>query len=121
MFIMSNHQYRIVAVDDSYQETGKVFVKVQVVGSSKTFNRAVSELYTPQWLDDFSKEDVAHIAALYTAEHTQNLALIKKFPKQSPATKASIVVVGILFTAFLILSNLTAYKLIAISSITITA
>jgi len=30
-----HNQYRIVAVDDSYQNTGKVCVKVQLIGSSK--------------------------------------------------------------------------------------
>ncbi|MFI4955508.1 MAG: queuosine precursor transporter, partial [Gammaproteobacteria bacterium] len=109
--------YRIVAVDDSYQDTGKVYVKVQVVGSSKIFNKPVSELYSREWLSYFSKEDVAHIAALYTAEHTQNLALIKQFPKSSAATRASIVIVGILFTGFLILSNLTGFKVAEIGGI----
>ena len=56
-----------MAVDDSYQNTGKVYVKVQVVGSSKTFNKSITELYSREWLANFAKEDVAHIAALYTA------------------------------------------------------
>lgn len=103
--------YRIVAVDDSYQDTGKVFVKIQVAGKAQTFDRPVSELYQKEWLESFSREDVAHIAALYTAEHTKKLDLIKRFPKQNPALQSSVIVVGILFTAFLILSNLTAFKL----------
>lgn len=111
------HLYRIVSVDDSYEDTGKVFVKIQVMGKAKTFNRAVSELYKREWLESFSREDVAHIAALYTAEHTKNLDLIKRFPKKNPAIKSSIIVVGILFTTFLILSNLTAFKLAAFGAI----
>ncbi len=111
-----NHSntYRIVAVDDSYANTGEVYVKIQVVGTSKTFNRSVSELYQKEWLDNFSREDVAHIAALYTAEKTQNLTLIERFPKRHSTIKASVIVVGILFTAFLILANLSAFKLAAI-------
>lgn len=112
-----NNAYRIVSVDDSYHDTGKVFVKVQVVGKSQTFDRPVSELYQKEWLEKFSKEDVAHIAALYTAEHTQNLNLIKQFPKRTPATKESVIVVSTLFTAFLILSNLTAFKLVTYESL----
>lgn len=119
----SNHSnvYRIISVDDSYQDTGKVYVKVQVAGLSRTFDRPVRELYQKSWLENFSREDVAHIAALYTAEHTQNLDLIKVFPKSTPANKASIIIVGILFSAFLILSNLTAFKLFAVGNFTTTA
>ncbi len=119
--IQPDEKYRIIAVDDSYENTGKVSVKIQVVGSNKTFTRPVSDLYTKFWLDYFNKEDVAHIAALYTAEHTQNLALIKKFPKRSPITRESVIVIGILFTAFLILANLTAFKLVGFHGLTFTA
>lgn len=109
-----NYAYRIVSVDDSYQDTGKVFVKIQIAGKAKTFDRPVSEIYQREWLENFSREDVAHIAALYTAEHTKNLDLIKRFPKQNTEIKSGVIIVGILFTAFLILSNLTAFKLAAI-------
>jgi uncharacterized integral membrane protein (TIGR00697 family) len=109
--------YRIVSVDDSYHDTRNVHVTVQVTGKAQTFDRPVSELYKKEWLDHFSREDVAHIAALYTAEHTQNFALIKRFPKRTPATKSSVITVGILFTTFLILSNLSAFKLAAWGSI----
>jgi uncharacterized integral membrane protein (TIGR00697 family) len=112
-----NNTYRIVSVDDSYRDTGRVQVKVQVVGKAQTFDKPVSELYHKEWLENFSKEDVAHIAALYTAEHTQNLALIESFSKAIPAAKSGVMIVGILFTAFLILSNLTAFKLASIGSI----
>jgi queuosine precursor transporter len=111
------HLYRIVSVDDSYQDTGKVFVKVQVTGKAKTFDRPVSELYHREWLESFSREDVAHIAALYTAEHTKNLDLIKRFPIKNHSIKSSVIIVGILFTAFLILSNLTAFKLATLGPI----
>lgn len=113
--------YRIISIDDSYQDTRKVYVKVQVAGLNKTFDKPVSELYQKEWIENFSREDVAHIAALYTAEHTQNLDLIKVFPKTTPANKASIIIVGILFSAFLILSNLTAFKLFSIGNFTTTA
>ncbi len=114
-------KYRIVAVDDSYEKTGKVIVKIQEVGSSGTHLHAVTDLYTKHWLAYFSKTDIARIAALYTAESTQNLELIKKFPKYSPLNRESVVIIGILFTTFLILSNLTAFKLVEYSGFTFTA
>jgi uncharacterized integral membrane protein (TIGR00697 family) len=115
------NKYRIVSIDENYFDTGKVYANVQVSGKAQTVNRPISELYQKEWLDHFSKEDIAHIAALYTAEHTQNLGLIKKFPKATPATKSSVIIIGILFTTFLILSNLTAFKLASFASISFPA
>jgi len=110
----TNYKYRIVAVDDSYLNTGEVFVKVQVAGSNKTFNRSVKELYTKNWLEDFCKEDVAHIAALYTAEHTSNLELVKQFPKKSHSARHNIALIGILFMALLTAATLAAFKIIKV-------
>lgn len=42
--IISN-AYRIISVDDSYQNTAKVYVTVQVTGKAVTFDKSVSELY----------------------------------------------------------------------------
>ncbi|MCW8397646.1 queuosine precursor transporter [Legionella sp. PATHC038] len=118
--IISN-AYRIIGIDDNYQNTQKVYVTVQVAGNAATFDKPVSELYQKKWLDNFSHEDVAHIAALYSAEQTNNLDLIKKFPKQTAANKSSVISVGILFTTFLILSNLAAFKIAAFGSISFAA
>lgn len=106
--------YRIIAIDEDYEDCKKIFAKVQVIGTSNIFKRAISELYQKEWLDCFSKEDVAHIAALYTAEHTNNFKLISQFPKRNIGLKPSVYIVGLLFSAFLILSNLTAVKLAAL-------
>jgi uncharacterized integral membrane protein (TIGR00697 family) len=112
-----SHSYRIISVDDSYQETGKVNLKIQKTGKAQTFDAPVSELYQNEWLDKFSSEDVAQIAALYTVEQTKNFNLIKRLPKQITATTPSVLIVGILFSAFLILSNLTGFKLATFASI----
>ncbi len=108
----ANTKYRIVSVDSQFQQTGMVNVKIQEVGSSHMFIRPVNSLYTNDAINYFSKEDVAHLAALYAAEQTQNISLINHFPLRNSHTKASIVIVGILFSAFLILSNLSAFKLV---------
>lgn len=118
--IISN-AYRIISIDDSYQKTAKVYVKIQVTGQAVTFDKPVSELYQKKWLDSFSHEDVAHIAALYSAEQTNNLDLIKRFPKQTAANKSSVISVGILFTTFLILSNLAAFKVASFGPINFAA
>lgn len=113
---LQNH-YRIVAVDDSYEDSGEVYVKIQMVGTNKIFARAVRELYQKEWLEQFSREDVAHLAALYTAEQTNNKEIIRYFPKRHHQIRSSVLIVSILFTGFLILSNLTAFKLAAIGGL----
>lgn len=118
--IFSN-AYRIISVDENYQNIAKVYVKVQATGKATIFDMPVSELYQKKWLDNFSHEDVAHIAALYSAEQTNKLDLIKRFPKQTAANRSSVISVGILFTTFLILSNLAAFKIASFGSISFAA
>ncbi|MCW8443886.1 queuosine precursor transporter [Fluoribacter gormanii] len=118
--IISN-AYRIISVDENYQNIAKVYVKVQATGKATIFDMPVSELYQKKWLDNFSHEDVAHIAALYSAEQTNNLDLIKRFPTQTAANRSSVISVGILFTTFLILSNLAAFKIASFGSISFAA
>lgn len=112
---------RIIAVNDCYHHTGKIYIKIQMIGTAQTFNCPVSELYQKQSLERFSREDATHIAALYSAEQTKDFELIDKFPSHNPATKNSIIIIGILFTAFLILSNLVAVKLVSFGTVTVTA
>jgi uncharacterized integral membrane protein (TIGR00697 family) len=110
------NQYRIVGINENYPDTGRVYVKIQTTGTSTIFERPVSELYQKEWLDQFSHADAAQLAALYAAENTDNLNLVKRIPSYNPALKDSVIIVGILFSAFLILSNLAAFKLAAIGS-----
>lgn len=113
--------YRIISVDDSYLETKKIYVKVQMVGTNKTFDRSVAELYDPTWLEHFNKEDVALIAALYTAEQTHHIHLINLLPKYKPAIKENMIIIAIIFTTSLILANFAALKLITIGGWLMTA
>lgn len=106
-------KYEIVSVMDSYKDTKDVFVTVQVKGTSKSFNKPVKELYEKKWLDGFSREDVAYIGFLYAAEDSGNLPLIEYFPRKKQVVTKSVVVLGMLFITFLILSNLTAFKVVA--------
>ncbi|MFZ2314883.1 MAG: queuosine precursor transporter [Gammaproteobacteria bacterium] len=105
-------KYEIASVIDSYQDTKEVYVTVQVKGTAKTFNKSVKELYQKQWLDEFSREDVAYIGFLYAAEDSANLPLVEYFPRKKHAVTKSVVVLGMLFVSFLILSNLTAFKIV---------
>lgn len=105
-------KYEIVGVIDSYLDTKDVYVTVQVKGTAKTFNKPVKELYQKSWLDEFSREDVAYIGFLYAAEDSGNLPLVEYFPRKKHAVTKSVAVLGMLFICFLILSNLTAFKIV---------
>ncbi|HEU5281416.1 MAG TPA: queuosine precursor transporter [Gammaproteobacteria bacterium] len=104
--------YEIASINDSYQDTKEVYVTVQVKGTAKTFTKSVKELYQKQWLDEFSREDVAYIGFLYAAEGSGNLPLVDYFPRKKRYVTKSVIVLGMLFVSFLILSNLAAFKIV---------
>lgn len=105
-------KYEVASVLDSYQDTKNVYVTVQVKGTAKTFTKSVKELYQKEWLDEFSREDVAYIGFLYAAENSEKLPLVKYFSRKQRAVTKNIVILGMLFISFLILSNLTAFKIV---------
>ncbi|ODN43700.1 hypothetical protein [Piscirickettsia litoralis] len=70
-------KYEIVSHEDQGNE---IQVRCRLKGSGKTFFRPVTELYKKEWLEDFSREDAAHIAVLYYAVKGNNKELIETFP-----------------------------------------
>ncbi|NNM59017.1 MAG: queuosine precursor transporter [Legionellales bacterium] len=107
--------YRIAGIVENYEETGKVYAKINTRGTSKVFDKKISTLYEKKWLDGFNKEDVAYISFLYAAEETKQLPLIEFFPRKKQRVTRSVLGLGMLFITFLILSNLTAIKVSQIS------
>lgn len=104
-------KYEIAGVVDNYEGSDKVHVKVQVKGTSKLFVKSVQELYEKIWLEDFSKEDVAYIGFLYATEANKNLLIIESFPRRKTTLTKSVVILAMVFICFLIVSNLTAFKI----------
>lgn len=105
-------KYEVSGVVESYKETGEVHVIVQVKGTAKTFIKSVKELYTRLWLNQFLTEDVAHISFLYAVEQSGNLPLVEYFPRRKREVTKSVIILGMLFVTFLLISNLTAFKLV---------
>lgn len=106
--------YEIVSVIDNYQDTNDVYVTVNVKGTSKTFTKPINELYQKNWLEEFSREDVAYIGFLYAAEKSENLPLIEYFPRKKSVITKNVILLGMLFLCFLILSNMTALKIVEV-------
>lgn len=108
-------KYCIVSIDENNENADEIFVKVNVRGTSKIFNKKISVLYQKKWLKDFDQEDVAYIAFLYAAEKTEQLPLIDMFPRKKHRITRNVLSLAMLFVTFLILSNLTAFKVSEIS------
>lgn len=105
-------KYVLIAHEENYQDSNKIYAKVRLRGTSKSFYKPVSELYQKKWLSDFEKEDVAFIAVLNSADQDKNYSLIKMFPRKKKLITQNVIFLGMLFTTCLILSNLTAFKII---------
>ena|SRR3990167_9054980 len=109
-------KYEIVSVEENTQNSEKIYVKIRMLGTRNIFIKPVSELYTKQWIDNFSKEDGAFIAVLYVSEKDNTPEIIKLFPRKKKLITKHVVFLGMLFVTFLILSNLTAFKIIEFNS-----
>jgi uncharacterized integral membrane protein (TIGR00697 family) len=102
--------YRIASVLETRGENEGVSVSIRVDGTSKAFHKDIKEIHTKEWLEKFSPEDVAYIGFLAAAEYNDNRLLIKSFPRRKSAVTKSVVMLGMYFVCFLIMSNLTASK-----------
>jgi uncharacterized integral membrane protein (TIGR00697 family) len=85
---------------------------VRVRGTSRAFYKPISDLYHTKWINDFSREDGAFIAVLYVAEQQNNPEIIERFPRKKRYVTKHVVLLGMLFVSFLLLSNLTAFKIV---------
>ena len=107
-------QYEIVSHAENYNESGETHVKVRRKYSRKTFTKPVSALYQKKWLDSFSGEDTAFIGVLYLADKTGDKRVVSNFPRKKHCLTKNVIFIGMLFISFLILSNLTAFKVVEI-------
>jgi len=104
--------FRIAAVDDSYNSTGKVFLTVLVEGTGRVFTKSVHDIfYNQDWLKKFSKEDVARIAYLHAAEIEKKPHLVDTVINETLPKTNNIQIIAVIYTTFLILSNISALKI----------
>lgn len=105
-------KFEIISHEENYENTGLIYAKIRVKGIRKTFYKSVSELYQKTWIEDFSREDAAFIAILFLAEQRKDPGLISLFPTRKQYITKNVIFLGMVFVSFLILSNLTAFKLV---------
>lgn len=102
--------YQIAGVVEANEKHG-ILINIIVNGSAKRFKKSIQEIYTKEWLQKFSHEDVAHIGFLIAAEYKGDFELVKQFPRKKNFISKNVVFLGMFFVCFLILSNLTAFKI----------
>lgn len=103
--------YEVVGAVDIGKEPR---VNVRVVGTSKIFQKTTKELVTEKWIENFSTDDVAYISTLHASAYNDKLKIANKINKRVNAPTQSIIVLGILFVCFLLMSNITAMKVVAL-------
>lgn len=86
--------YQISSVIDTKVEGERLSVNISINGSSKTFQKNVKEIYTKEWLEKFSPEDVAYIGFLAAAEFNGDRQLINSFSKRKSIVTNSVVFFG---------------------------
>ncbi|MGC0372181.1 MAG: hypothetical protein DGJ47_000888 [Rickettsiaceae bacterium] len=111
-----NTLYRIVGLQEN--NNSKTYVQLQLSNTSRSFYVCVEDVYKKDWLDRFSKEDCAYLAVLYVAEKENKPEIISSFPRKKTNITTSVLILSILYSAFLIVSNLAGFKLTTICNIT---
>lgn len=115
---LASCEYRIITGRANPSQSKLIWV--QEVVSGESFEYSLSQLSTPTWLKKFSQADALYILAAGT-EYASQIPQLFKPQSHYSATRPSIIIIGILFTTFLILSNLTAVKLVEYAGFTFPA
>lgn len=113
--------YKIVGIKENYQQTGKIAVKIQVNNSARSFSMLVGDIYMKDWLNYFSKEDCTYLAVLYVAEKENKPEIIKQHPRKKVNITTSVLILAILYTSCLILSNIGGSKIVEVFGLTFPA
>lgn len=108
-------KYQVIAHEENYEGTGKIYVKVRMNGTRNAFYKPVGDLYKSEWIEDFSHEDSAFIAVLYLSEKQKAPEIVPLFPRKKQHLTRNVIILGMLFVSFLILSNLTASKIVELN------
>lgn len=111
---MQKPTHQIEAVIEPTEAQKKVIVRVKVSESGVTFKLPAEDLYQRHWLEKFSPEDIAHIAFLNAAMYTDGLVPIEYFPKKKQQLTRSVLMLAMLFVAFIVISNVTGFRVIQI-------
>lgn len=108
-------KYEVISHEENFEGSGSIYVKIRLKGMRNTFWKSISVVYQKEWLNNFSREDGAFIAVLYVAEQQKDPSIINLFPRKKQIITKNVVLLGMIFVSFLIISNLTAFKVVELN------
>lgn len=106
--------YKIIAFKENFNNTNKTAVKFQVINSSRSFYCLVEDVYNKKWLNNLTKEDCAYLAVLYVAENKKDPSIISHYPRKHINVTTSVLILAVLYTGCLILSNMAGSKIVTL-------
>jgi queuosine precursor transporter len=106
--------HEIEAVIEPTHERDELLVLVRERQSGATFRMAPRELNGKDWLDRFSREDVAHIGFLNAAAYTDQMVPLSCFPTRKHRLTPAVLLLSLIYVGFLMLSNVTGARVIEI-------
>lgn len=108
--------YRIIAFKENFNNSNKTAVKLQVINSSRSFYCLVEDVYNKNWLNNLTKEDCTYLAVLYVAENKKDPSIISRYPRKHVNMTTSVLILSVLYTGCLILSNIAGSKIISLGN-----
>ncbi len=108
---MKEHpKYKIVCLWNCLEPNDDTKIQVQVCGTGRTFKKSASDLYSQEWLQDFSVEDIARIGAIMGRSQRSEDVLKKDAVRESYSTQFSIFIAGFI-VALLVIANIGSAKI----------
>jgi len=105
---MSSHKYELELVTLTNNSETTLF-RVRITGTREFFNINLKNLYTKDYLDNISSENCCYLGFLYGSLKDVNSNKVFTFPKLTNSYFINLIT--ILFTVFLILSNVSGSKI----------
>lgn len=90
-------------------------VKVSSNGEKPSIIKPLQELLNDAWVTNFSKSDKMYLKALACAEKEGDSSLIEQLVQRSTRVTPSVLLIGMLFISFLIISNVASFKLLDVN------
>jgi uncharacterized integral membrane protein (TIGR00697 family) len=100
------YELELISLTDSVNTTK---FRVRISGTREFFFKSLEEVYTPEYLDNMSNENCCYLGYLHGSMNNREPNLPLPEPKNTKSNYISIITV--LFTVFLILSNLCGSKI----------
>ena len=91
---------------------GEYYAILRPKGIGRPFRKKIVILHAKEWLDKMNSEDAARVAFLYYLQSSGDADKYHLFSKRKSSMTNNYLILSFFFIGFLMLSNMTAFKLI---------